>query len=375
MDKNHVKPEDVKKIVLTGVDGKQYDAELTDSGLKIVGEIDPDSRPMSEIFVEPEPQEQPPDLEDQDEQEGGGSEAEDNTTEPMDEPANGAGAGAPPSPPKQIDYTPISDAAFKSRLMSIMRDNKYDRRVKGRNRGKLDMARLPKVPTGATNVFTQKQAKKNKEYNIVLVVDTSGSMDGRKARIAAEATTMLTKILQEAGIGVGVVTFDPITRVKEINKVFRKGDFSDMYGLIESSPGGTPMYQGMLAGYDMLRGVSGHKMMIVMADGEPNADWFSVYPLYAMGPDGDWVDPSRRFKNTVGLGIHIINDPKYVDRANPHYSPYSKLIEMNKDVETFGIGIIDEGMPLFVKDSVVINKVEQLKPVIIHQIKKKVQRG
>jgi hypothetical protein len=80
----------------------------------------------------------------------------------------------------------LTDAVFRQQLKNIMIDNAFDRRVRGRKRGKLDMKSLYKVPAKRENIFTLKEARKNKRYNVLLLVDESGSMGGIKAKTAAD---------------------------------------------------------------------------------------------------------------------------------------------------------------------------------------------
>lgn len=65
---------------------------------------------------------------------------------------------------------------FYAKLGSIMKDNMYDREVSGYRSGKLNNTKLHKVFSGSERVFTRKQERLNKSYNILLLLDESGSM-------------------------------------------------------------------------------------------------------------------------------------------------------------------------------------------------------
>ena len=71
----------------------------------------------------------------------------------------------------------MRDVAFQKRLSSIMLDNKYDRFMKNRKTGKLDTNSLYKI-NHSNKLFKKREARKNKDYAVSLVVDCSGSMCG-----------------------------------------------------------------------------------------------------------------------------------------------------------------------------------------------------
>lgn len=65
---------------------------------------------------------------------------------------------------------------FFQKIGSIMRDNQYDREVGGYRSGKLTKRGIYKVMTNSTRVFTRKTERKNKKYNVIMLIDESGSM-------------------------------------------------------------------------------------------------------------------------------------------------------------------------------------------------------
>lgn len=87
-----------------------------------------------------------------------------------------------------------------------MLDNKYDRFVKNRRTGKLDTRSLYKVST-SSKLFKKREARKNKDYAVSLVVDCSGSMGGDKISMAAESAEKLSHHLARIGIPHNVVGF------------------------------------------------------------------------------------------------------------------------------------------------------------------------
>lgn len=172
------------------------------------------------------------------------------------------------------------DSVFHARLESIMNDNQFDRRLTGRTRGKLDMKRLYKATTGATNLFTQKTMRRNRKYNVVIIVDESGSMydaPGHDSRIHQAATTcqfLAEHFNRLPGVDLAVVGFSYKTVVhKNFNEHIELDKLTDK---IKSSPvsgAGTNDWAGLTAGYKLLRlqnkaeTTESHNILLFITDG------------------------------------------------------------------------------------------------------------
>lgn len=100
----------------------------------------------------------------------------------------------------------MNDITFQKALASVMLDNKYDRFVKNRRTGKLDTRSLFKIETSA-KLFKRREARKNKDYAVSLVVDVSGSMSGPKIKAASWAAGKLSWHLSRMAIPHNVVVF------------------------------------------------------------------------------------------------------------------------------------------------------------------------
>jgi len=107
----------------------------------------------------------------------------------------------------------MKDVAFQKLLASVILDNKYDRYVKNRKTGKLDTNSVYKINHSA-KLFKKREARKNKDYSVSLVVDCSGSMSGSKIRNAAKSAQNLSHHLCKIGVPNNVVIFH--TGVHEI---------------------------------------------------------------------------------------------------------------------------------------------------------------
>lgn len=230
-----------------------------------------------------------------------------------------------PLPPEENRTDPV----FKARLMSVMTDNRYDRKLKGRKRGSLDMHRLYKGQVGATNIFTQKKERKGKEYNIMLLVDESGSMVGQALDEAANLVEYLAQNVENPHLNIklGVMGFQSFyvhhKRLDEKVESYQKLKMQ----IYKSSGGGTNDYPALKAAYKELKGRKGTNIVIMVSDG----------------------------------GGHS-------------HTEMHKLVHSNEDIATtIGVGIGYE--PRQIPTYVTANSLSELKPLIISTLKSKIRRG
>ena len=283
----------------------------------------------------------------------------DNSQQPQGGGGTGGSESESDSPPDKLDPLAINPA-FKARLNSVMSDNRYDRRLNHRTRGKLDMTGLHRVGAGATNVFSQKQARKGKNYNIVLLVDVSGSMSGwsrsfkggelEAARvyaakhnisveeamrtttvpfnidIAANVSGFLAVHFKGMNIEYEVIAFDdqPHT-VKTFDKDIKPEVIQSE--IVRMSGGGTQMLPALEHAYKSLRYKSGQSFVIVISDGQ------------------------------TGEGAEI-----------------KKVLHANPDVKAFGIGIGGSTCEV-IPDNQTIQDTNELQTVILQWLSKHVRRG
>lgn len=223
------------------------------------------------------------------------------------------------------------DNVFKARIMSVMNDNQFDRRLKGRTRGKLDLTRLYKAPTGANSVFTLKQSRRGKKYHVALVVDESGSMT-RAQRItpAAEAAQFLAEHFEKIpGVELAIIGFDGRTRVHK-NFGDNKNISTLKYSILHSGGGGTGDYKALSKTYRMLKQQraleDGENIVLFLTDGDSD---------YGNDRTAALIKANQAIAVTVGMGIqtearqvplsmrmrlHDINDmkPKLIEILRRH---------------------------------------------------------
>lgn len=299
----------------------------------------------------------------------------------------------------------MNDVTFSRLLSSVMLDNKYDRFVKNRRTGKLDTRSLYKIET-SSKLFKRKEARKNKNYAVSLVVDCSGSMAGDgKIKMAGDSAQKLSEHLSKIGIKHNIVTF--ATHVHEIKKfdtstskdiaekiigevnhsveyypylfwdentrVKNQKNGSEMYkylgisfthtqrrnmqdeysrrGIkfrIEGSSGYNSDAEALMFARKLLLKETGSKIMVFLSDGQPA-------PIYAS------------FESPVNKGYSQEDfDVKHeVD------------ITLKSGIELYSIGILSDAVNKFYppKRTCSIREIEQLYPHIIKLIKLNLKRG
>lgn len=250
------------------------------------------------------------------------------------------------------------DQTFVAKLRNVMKDNAYDRRVKGRKRGKLDMRALYKVPAKAENVFTLKQARKNKDYNVVLLVDQSGSMtagigheNGKyisRAHVAAQSAIFLARSLQKLDIRYSIMGFDERIRTyKDFDEIQSKEKLSKTeYQMVVDTSGGNCDYSALTEAYSRLnKQTKGKNILIYICDGDP-----ACTGMYSNG-GGICSCGGKNSREQI----------KHLVKSN------------ERTVSTFGVGIHHNLK--YVPHARTINNIRELKPQIIDVLKHNVKRG
>ncbi len=107
------------------------------------------------------------------------------------------------------------------------------------------------------------------ERNIVLTLDTSGSMDGTPIQETVKAANKFVDTVLEEDASIGIVTYESSAHcISEFsgNKSTLEDTLSEVYAL-----GGTNIDEGLQQACEMLSsGNARKKMIILMTDGEPN---------------------------------------------------------------------------------------------------------
>ena len=165
-----------------------------------------------------------------------------------------------------------ADAKFVGRtLRKTLEKSRNDSRRSGLTSGRLDRRQLGKVGLGDPHGFSVDLSGDDKKYDLVFVLDGSGSMRGGKMQTATEAVARLAIAAEDIGINVAVTGFR--NGSAELVKPFSvDADFARDNLLNTEAGGGTPLAQALSLARNLLETEShrGHKPMIVtMTDGIP----------------------------------------------------------------------------------------------------------
>lgn len=119
------------------------------------------------------------------------------------------------------------------------------------------------------NTSAKEEMNLSDERNVVLTLDTSGSMDGTPLDETKKAADKFVNTVLNEDASIGLVTYDSSSEVLSSfsnNSSALRNIVSEIY-----SSGGTNMESGLLDAQLMLQGTNAKKKIIVlMSDGEPN---------------------------------------------------------------------------------------------------------
>lgn len=376
--------DEAKQILVQLDDGSTWKAELEDGEVVLVEQLtDPTTSPTKQPSSTSEPEPEPFDEEDEENERGEQQQADaTDSAEPTesDEPdeqdtydemfeaeqpqinsykdlfsklpnINGIPEGLKDS---------LKDPAFRARLSSIMLDNKYDRRLRGRTRGKLDMGRLPKVPMMARNLFMQKQSRRGKNYNVTILVDQSGSMSGAKSKRAAEVGLFLLNAFDKIGINTCIIGFhDEIQVYRDWGS---KKKYDDVYKDLLGNYGGNEDYDAMHFALEHFNKApdEGENILLMLSDGAPTLD--GHHEVY------DEKHKRINFKFHEGDRDGTGEWEWKNEEEHLHH-----LVESYTHVKSIGIGIFAGGWQI--PEHFVIQTLDDLKPTIIKVLGQKIKRG
>jgi len=278
----------------------------------------------------------------------------------------------------------MTDNVFRARLSSIMTDNMYDRVTRGKTRGKLDMKRLWKAHVGATNLFTQKQSRKNKEYNVVLLVDESGSMSGPKIEMAADVACFLARAFEGINLNLAIIGYNHFVMVhKDFNETVK--DYKMLHNTIRANANSGPAgwnndYDAMAFAYKLFaKEAKGQNFLIMLSDGAPASSGSIDHVLKHPEDLKPAIDEKKEwayFKDLSGKEHHFYTDTSshLTRHQRDERRHLNALVHANAEtVDTIGIGIHSDcwQVPNHIRE----DNLDKLKPVLLKEIQKKIKRG
>lgn len=350
-------------------DGKAYTAEYDGHNLTV----------LRHITQEPEPQPQPRKSLMERLQTGKmkPKETEKKPTHSWRDVKDGSKSGRGGGAGEALKIPKLDDTVFRSKLSSIMNDNMYDRLVKNRKRGKLDLTSLHKIATNSENVFAQKQARKNKKYNVVLLVDTSGSMrnmsrGATRIQRASQSATYLAKNLVGLNVDLAVVTFNHYVRVeKGFDDVIADYDELEqkIRDRVDGGSGCNHDYASMEYAYSLFRGRKGKNILIMLSDGEPapceiDKEAYDNPSGYGVGnkrTDGRFIPVPTVHPDNTGYNRGISE------------KTYHTLVKKHKDTTSLSLGIQSTAWQMPIHERV--DDLEGIKKALLNMLSKQIKRG
>ena len=291
-------------------------------------------------------------------------------------------AEANPSPAFGQYEPPEVDTAFAKQLQSVLLDNKYDRLLPRRKRGKLDDKNLSRVAVGSVNIFKQKQARKGKSYNVVLLVDVSGSMYGDKIEQASQTAVFLAANFEHLNINLEVIAFNHfVAKLKGWND---KLEARELHAVLNDMVAGKhksgATYNNDLdaiayAYKELTRQqaeTGGTNLLVLISDGNPASSASESLEGY--------FNNERPETYTDRLGhVHYAKDnldAKLPDNWRHRNTAIANYITKHRTIaKTVGIGLLCECRQAPPADRLRVESVEQLKPVILKWLRANIRRG
>ena len=157
-------------------------------------------------------------------------------------------------------------------LNRLLTDVKFDKLVGGYRSGPaLNEKRLYRARLGDDRVFTRRVEASNKDYIFALLVDTSGSMEGKPLHYAYQTAVLFSLVLERMGMPYMIYGFHNFTteykNASESLSAKMKRKLDEMY---TSGGGGTDMTEGLKQTLKEMSKHQNQKILFVITDGEPD---------------------------------------------------------------------------------------------------------
>ena len=226
---------------------------------------------------------------------------------------------------------------FTGRLNSILEDNKNIRFGGCFRTGKLNHKKAYKFKCNNTKIFSRKQKRMHREYNVILLIDESGSMSGDKIFNTAKATVLLSEVLNKVGIPFELYGFNETFReYKNFEQKFDwkiKRNLENIMVECESYDAGcTNDALSLCYARHNLKYKSGENIILVLTDGGSNTSNTDIPLTFKKLTKGTRDGNKKYFDNfnireeimkarqkNVLIGIGLGNDAKYVKDIYPQH--------------------------------------------------------
>lgn len=180
-------------------------------------------------------------------------------------------------------------------LDAQLRRRRRTRRQRGHRSGSLDGRRVTQIAQGNDRVFTRRERGDDRDYTCLVVLDRSGSMQGRM-EAAENATAQLVTALYEVGVDVSVLSIYEGCPWLELPFGGAPRDHVD-HLLTGRTSGGTPLSDALaIARHRVPKGDGEVPLVFVVSDGAPNNEQAYIAEL-------------DRCTFPV-FGVYVVDDPE-----------------------------------------------------------------
>jgi cobalamin biosynthesis protein CobT len=216
---------------------------------------------------------------------------------------------------------------YYQRIGSIMRDNQFDRTTSGHRSGLLGH-KLYKVAMDSDRVFDRKEERKNKKYNVVIMLDESGSMNCGRMPVAAQSTTMIARALQKSYIDFAILGFNMYIRLhKSFEDKFTNKEYDNMQREILSAPynGGGCNHDltAVIQTEELIRGKNPNNTIVMLfVDGQPECGC----ACGAANPDGLLAKTAER----VAKKCKFVTFAIQTNHADNYYPNVVHITDLNQ---------------------------------------------
>jgi cobalamin biosynthesis protein CobT len=299
----------------------------------------------------------------------------------------------------------MRDVAFQKLLASVILDNKYDRFVKNRKTGRLDTNSVYKI-NHSNKLFKKREARKNKDYSVSLLVDASGSMRGSRIELAAKSAAKLSHHLCKMGIPNNVVVFN--LGVFEAKTFGIKEDKNLEHKIVDTCGGDTSRFyfygqEATVVNVNYPRRDKMHPFLeevVGWDEFQKRRDWYlterGFRPIVQSGGNGNSDAEAIKIGRELLLKqkgskimIHLsdgqpapmdkyLESPIYAETSQEDYDlKHEADITIASGIEMYAIGVQSSSVENYYpkKRTKIIKNLDDLYPTIIGLIKKNLRRG
>jgi len=244
---------------------------------------------------------------------------------------------------------------FSKKLRSIMDDNQYKRKGGAYKSGKLNNKLLYKWKCNSSRLFSKSILRLHKDYSVCLLIDESGSMQGRKIHNAALSTVLLSEVLSRVNINFEIAGFNGSERIyKQYNQPFNWSVKRNIENIIPQAAtrDANDNNDGFAINWAhyRLQQQSGEKILLVMSDGIPEN----------------------------GRGFIPSDDQKRLPSTFKCYDDFdlkTEILKAKQNTVLVGIGICSSHVEKYYPQCVICKEISELPKLILRALRRNIKRG